>query len=148
MNYVQFGNFDQSKAGHDEYYYHVRYAHLDFRGNLSISPLSYWGFGCSVFTLSHIIANGAYADPVQVKSVKVEDYAWICSQSILYNCSIGHHSIVSVGSVVNNMRVPPYHVAEGNPARLITYWDLEKKRWIRIDKPGEPNEQDFYHEVV
>lgn len=137
MNYTSWGTYDQAKAGHEEWYYQVRHCNMDYRGNMQISPESYWGFGCSVFTLSHIIAEGAYSPPVVQKHVTVEDYAWICSQSILYNCSIGHHAIVSVGSVVRNMRVPPYHVAEGNPARLICYWDLEKKRWIRIDETGE-----------
>lgn len=136
MNYVCWGAFDQSKAGHDEGYYQQRYAHLDFRGNLSISPLSWWGFSVSVFTLSHIVSEGAYSPPVQVKNVTVGDYAWLCSQTILYNCTVEHHAIVSIGSVVRNMRVPPYHVAEGNPARLICYWDLEKKRWIRLDGKG------------
>ncbi len=148
MNYSCWGNFDLSKAGHDEGYYQMRYANLDFRGNLSISPLSWWGFGISVFTLSHIISDGAYSPPVQIKSVKVEDYAWICSLAILYNCSIGHHAIVSIGSVVRNLSVPPYHVAEGNPAKLICYWDLEKKRWIRLDgNKGEDDEQRIHPEI-
>lgn len=145
MNYTIWGNFDESKAGHDEYYYKIRLTNLDFRGHLSISPLSYWGFGASVYTCSHALVNGAYDAAAISKSVKVGDYAWICSQVILYNCVIEHHAIVSIGSVVRNMTVPAYHVAEGNPAKLIARWDLEAKRWIRLN--GELDANSLHIEI-
>lgn len=116
-------------AGHDESYYSIRQTILDFRGNLKISPLSYWGFFNRVITSSHSIDGGEFVGRMIDKTVIVDDYAWITSFAILYNCHIKHHGIVSIGSVVHSMTVEPYTIVEGNPAKVVARWD--GKTWVR-----------------
>lgn len=128
------GKFDKNAAGHDEYYYAERYTTLDFRGVLKISNASYWGFGNVVITASHSVTSGTYSAPMIPKRVIVDDDAWITSCCVLHNCHIKHHAIVSIGTVVNGIVVEPYTVVSGNPARVIAYWDLEKKKWIKLIK--------------
>lgn len=130
--YAALGNYDKSKAGHDEVYYVERHCFIDYRGDLCIHPESYWGFGCKVITQTHSIAGGWFHPIAENRRVQVDDQAWICSFAILYNCHIGHHAIVSIGSVVSGLTVPPYHVAAGNPARLIRFWD--GKNWQKLPK--------------
>ena len=129
MAYTHLGHYDKAKAGHPEPYYVDRHTFIDYRGDLKVSPLSYWGFGNMVMTASHNIMSGGFEGPLIDKRVYVDDYAWITSGCILYNCHIQHHAIVSIGSVVNNMIVEPYHVVSGNPAIVIAFWDGQ--RWRR-----------------
>lgn len=124
--------FDEGKAGHTEHYYTERGCVIDCRGSLKISPLSYWGWFVHVYTTSHDISTGEFNGPAISRPVEVGDYAWICSDVVLYNCKIEHHGIVSVGSVVKGLVVPPYHIAEGNPAILVAKWNGEK--WLKIKK--------------
>lgn len=132
MAYVALGKFDKQKAGHDEYYYSERHCMIDYRGNLKISPLSYFGFGITVITASHsILLTGQYNPLMVMKRVIVGDYAWITSKSILYNCEIEHHGIVAIGAVVSNMIVESYTVVSGNPAVVIARWNGE--RWLKAD---------------
>lgn len=128
MSHVFIGNFDRNRAGHEESYFIQRHTNIDFRGDLDISPLSEWGYFNTVITTSHDIELGSYSPGMITKKVLVDDYAWITSQCILYNCIIGHHAIVSIGSVVANMTVEPYTIVAGNPALPIKKWDGEK--WI------------------
>lgn len=52
-------------------------------------------------------------------TVTVEDGVWIGGNStILPGVTIGHHSVIGAGSVVNK-DIPPYSVAVGNPCRVI-----------------------------
>ena len=59
----------------------------------------------------------------------IEDNVVIGARSIiLYDVTIGHHSIVAAGSVVTK-DVLPYTIVGGNPARVIgNVDDLLKKR--------------------
>jgi len=132
VSYYTLGNYDKAKGGHDESYYCERHCLIDYRGDLRVSPLSYFGFGVRVVTQSHALVDGAFYAPAINKTVIVGDYAWVTSYAILYNCTISHHAIVSIGAVVTNMTVPPYTVVAGNPAKPIVRWDLEEKRWIKL----------------
>lgn len=136
MPYVAVGTYDQNKAGHEEHYYVQRYCFMDYRGLMKISPLSYWGYEVMTMTASHQLLNGQFQATMVLKPVIVEDYAWIASRSTLYNCTIGHHAIVSIGSVVSGMVVEPYTVVEGNPAQIIAKWD--GKRWLTRKMMGLP----------
>ena len=127
MNYTCIGNYEIIKAGHTEHYFMERYSFMDYRGRLRISPKSIWGYGNAVITATHDISSGEWTEPMVLCGVTVEDYAWITSMCVLYNCTIGHHAIVSVGSVVSQMVVEPYTVVSGNPARVVARWDGE--RW-------------------
>jgi len=102
--------------GHPVSYYTDRDIDIDCRGPLNISPLTNWGIGCKVITASH--------DPddfgaIVYRPVTVDDGAWICSYTVLYNCHIGEDAIVALGSVVRSRDVPAGTMVEGNPARII-----------------------------
>lgn len=131
MAYTALGNYSKSKAGHDEPYYVERHAFMDYRGGMEISPLSYWGFGNMVITTSHDISSGEFDGAMIWKYVKVEDYAWITSGCILYNCHIKHHAVVSIGSVVKNTTVDPYTMVSGNPAVVVARF-VPDKGWVDI----------------
>lgn len=132
MAYVALGKYDKQKAGHDEHYYAERHCMIDYRGILQISPLSYFGFGVTVITASHsIFLTGQFNPAIVMKRVIVDEYAWITSKSILYNCHVEHHGVVSIGAVVTNMIVESYTVVAGNPAFVIARWNGE--RWLRTD---------------
>ena len=70
--------------------------------------------------------------PVTTRQIELEDECWIgANVSITAGVSIGKHSVVGAGSVVTKS-VPPYHIAVGNPARLVKKYDFEKKEWVKI----------------
>lgn len=123
MSHVFIGNFDKLKAGHEESYFTQRHCNIDFRGDLEISASAEFGYFVTIITTSHDISQGSYSPGMITKRVMIEDYAWITSNCILYNCVIGHHAIVSTGSVVANMTVNPYCMVAGNPARVIRIWN-------------------------
>ena len=58
-------------------------------------------------------------DPVVFKKVVVGDWVNISPGAFLYNCTIGHHSIVAPGAVVVNGEFPPYSLIAGNPAKVV-----------------------------
>lgn len=72
--------------------------------------------------------NGKYV-PYKKGKIVIEDNVVIGARSIiLYDVTIGHHSIVAAGSVVTK-DVLPYTIVGGNPARVIgNVDDLLKKR--------------------
>jgi acetyltransferase-like isoleucine patch superfamily enzyme len=75
---------------------------------------------------SDTLADGALVD----RPVIVEKDAWICSNSVLYNCRIGEGAIVSVGTVVRSQTVAPYVMVAGNPARVIARFMAGEWRYI------------------
>lgn len=131
------GNFDASKAGHDKYYFDVRECTLDFRGDLRIHPGSHWGWQTMVLTASHNPPVNGLIGPMILKSVVVEEWAWITSRCLLYNCHIGKGAILSVGAVVRSQKIEPFTCVAGNPAMVIARFDLDSKMWIKV-KPEWP----------
>ena len=111
-------------------YFCQRNIFLDCRGTLQIHPTSEWGWNVMVITQSHDISSGQWVVTTCDRPVMVEEYAWICSRALLYNCHIQHHAVVAAGAVVRNMTVEPYTVVEGNPALAVKrYVDGQ---WIPI----------------
>ena len=98
----------------------------------------------NVSFITHDIINGMFASDPTVKSklginktefrfhmgtIKIGEYVMIGSNStILYDITIGSHSIIAAGSVVTK-NVPEGSIVGGNPARIIgSYYELAKKR--------------------
>lgn len=87
------------------------------------------------YSVSHHPAR--YDEGVVLRPVVVDDYAWIGSDAVLYNCHVGEGAVVAVGSVVRSRDVPPWTMVEGNPARIIARYDHERGGWIYLDE-SEP----------
>ena len=130
MSFTVIGNWNDLAAGHPKNYFSERYTFMDFRGDLLISPLSHWGYENMIITLTHDISPGRYTEDLIMKSVRVDDWAWITSRCILYNCHIGHHAILAIGAVVANMDVEPWTIVAGNPAKVVARWSDSK--WTRV----------------
>lgn len=130
MVYTPLGNYDFKKAGHPESYYSERHCMIDYRGDLRVSPLSYFGFGVTIITQTHVIDKGEFTPYTKNKTVIIDDYAWITSKSILYDCHVMHHGIVSLGAVVDGITVEPFTIVAGNPARPVARWNGTK--WERL----------------
>ena len=116
MKHHVYGAYDEEAAGQPQEFYRVREVTLDFRGTLRIDPTSDWGSQILVTTLSHDPADW---DKTVDRPVIVEAGAKIMSRAILYNCRIGRMAMVSIGSVVRSVDVPPFAVVSGNPAQII-----------------------------
>lgn len=127
--YTPLGIYNQAKAGHPEGYFIERHSNIDYRGLLKISNLSWWGFFNTVITASHDISSGQFTGPMILVRVEVDEYAWITSKCILFDCHIMHHAIVAIGAVVNGIEVQPYTIVAGNPATVVSEWDGTK--WQR-----------------
>ena len=50
---------------------------------------------------------------------------------IMPGVSIGDHCVIGAGCVVTR-DVPSYHIAAGNPARLIKKFDTTQQKWISL----------------
>ena len=114
-------------------YFMERGTFIDCRGPVSIHKDSSWGFFCSVFTTSHEIKDGVWG-PVIPRPVTVDEGAWIGSGAMLYNCHIGHHAIVAVGTVVRSQEVASWTMVAGNPAQVIArfvgdVWSYVEKKY-------------------
>jgi len=116
-------------VGKDEAYFRMRHCFIDTRGELTVAASSTWGFNIRVYTATHDISKGALGTMIYRK-VEVKDNAWICSDVVLFDCTIGEHAIVSIGSVVSGLDVEPYTMVAGNPAVAVAR--LVDNKWIRL----------------
>jgi len=70
--------------------------------------------------------------PVNTRPIFLEDECWIGANSvILSGTTIGKHSIVGAGSVVNRS-VPPYTIVAGNPAVPKKQYDFTTNQWVNM----------------
>jgi len=126
------GSWTPEKIGKPLEYFALRETFLDCRGELKIAPTSEWGWYVAVITASHDISSGQYTDGAVNRSVIVDEYAWIGSFALLYNCHIQHHAIVACGAVVRNMTVEPWTIVEGNPA--VPTRRFVDGQWVKIER--------------
>ncbi len=69
---------------------------------------------------------------VSTQQIIIEDNVWIgANATILAGVTIGEHSVVAAGSVVNRS-IPPYSVCVGIPARVVKQYDFDKKEWVSV----------------
>lgn len=109
-------------------------------GNTIIGPVT---IGNHVNLAQNITVSGLnhnYQDPdktiisqgVTTSLITIEDDVWIGANSvILAGTTIGKHSVIAAGSIVNH-DIPPYTVAVGTPAKIIKQYNHEKKEWESI----------------
>lgn len=106
-------------------------------GNTIIGPVT---IGNDVNLAQNITVSGLnhnYKDPnttiisqgVSTSKITIESDVWIGANAvILAGTTIGKHSIISAGCMVNR-DIPPFSVAVGNPVRIIKQYDFQKKEW-------------------
>lgn len=71
---------------------------------------------------------------VRTAPIVIEDDVWIgASAVVLAGVTIGVHSVVAAGSVVNQS-IPPYSVCAGVPARVVKQYDFENREWRKTTK--------------
>ncbi|OHX64242.1 acyltransferase [Flammeovirga pacifica] len=74
-----------------------------------------------------IVDQGVSVAPILIKS-----NSWIGANStIVAGVTIGKHCIIGGGSVVTKS-IPDYHIAIGNPARLVKKYNFETQQWEKI----------------
>lgn len=98
---------------------------LDGRKGLTIGKNVTIAYEAIVWTLNHDYNDIHFCG--KGAPVVINDYAWICSRSIILpGITIGEGAVVASGAVVTK-DVPPYAVVAGVPARIIG--QREKKDW-------------------
>ena len=92
-------------------------------GKIIIRDYVFFGHNVCVLTGTHDYSRFGYerqtAIPKSGRDIIVNEGVWVASNAtILGPCVIGEHSVVAVGSVVNE-DVPAYSVVAGIPAKVI-----------------------------
>ena len=105
---------------------------LDMRGDLRIANGTNLVIGrhVRIITASHEFVGAEVSGALLPKKCWIDEHVFVGSYSLLYNCHLGHHALVSVGSVVTSMVVPPYCMVEGNPAVIVR--EYIRGRWRRV----------------
>ncbi|KXX70522.1 DapH/DapD/GlmU-related protein [Flammeovirga sp. SJP92] len=111
-------------------------------GNTIIGPVE---IKDNVLFAQNIVAsalNHVFEDPdvpivdqgVNTKKITIDENSWIgANVTITQGVHIGKHCVIGAGSVVNK-DIPDYHVAIGNPIRLVKRYNFETKNWEKIPK--------------
>ena len=90
---------------------------LDGRRGLTIGKSVTLGYECIIWTLNHDYNDIHFCG--KGAPVIIEDYAWICSRSIILpGVKIGKGAVVGSGAIVTK-EVPPYCIVAGIPAKII-----------------------------
>lgn len=106
---------------------------LDGRMGLEIGNSAVIAYDAIIWTLNHDY-NDLYFKG-KGAPVKIGDYAWICSRSvILPGINVGEGAVVATGAVVTK-DVPPYAIVGGVPAKIIGY--REKKEYKYGYRPAQ-----------
>jgi hypothetical protein len=133
-NRMLLGEFDQEKVSGlpPQWFWDRQVKVVDFRGDFQMRSAESitFGFDVSVYTASHTFWEGGVNPALEKKRVWIDEAVFVGSGSILYNCHLMHHALVSIGSVVRSMVVPPYCMVEGNPAVIVR--EYIRGRWRRV----------------
>ena len=109
-------------------------------GSVLMGPIS---IGKNTILGQHVLVTGLdhnYTDPLipiknqgvsKAQTILGEDSFIGANACILPGVQIGKHCVIAAGAVVTKS-VPDFHIAAGNPARLIKKFDFNSQEWIRI----------------
>ncbi|NLR94589.1 acyltransferase [Flammeovirga agarivorans] len=109
-------------------------------GNTIIGPVE---IGNDVILAQNIVIsalNHNYENPeqpivdqgVNTKKIQIKSEAWIGANVVIVpGVTIGKHSVIGAGSVVTKS-VPDYHIAVGNPAKLVKRFNFGTQKWEKI----------------
>lgn len=111
-------------------------------GNTIIGPVEIHD---NVLFAQNIVAsalNHVYEDPtkpivdqgVNTKKITIKENSWIgANVTITQGVTVGKHCVIGAGSVVNK-DIPDYHIAIGNPIRLVKKYNFDTNNWEKITK--------------
>lgn len=83
--------------------------------------------GCTFITGNHRPKPGELLkergnDNLEGKDIIIGEEVWVGAKSVvLAGTKIGRGAIVSAGSVVRGIKIPPYAIVAGNPAKIVGY---------------------------
>lgn len=92
---------------------------------------------CGIFDIIHpyedIEVNPGLA-PIKSMPIKIGQMCLIGMNSVIMPGSeLGNHCIVGANSTVKGV-YPDYCVIAGSPAKIIKRYDLEKKKWVKVNE--------------
>jgi|GEM_PF-280849 len=110
---------------------------LDGRKGLTIGKSVVFGYECIVWTLNHDYNDIHFCTKGAL--VVIDDYAWICSRSIILpGIHIGKGAVVASGAIVTK-DVPPYTIVAGIPAKIVG------KREEKDYQYGYKTTEEYFH---
>lgn len=114
-------------------YFEQRDCFLDCRepDMLHISPEVNIGYENHLITQTHDVTPGKFG-ALSGRPIFIHDWAFITSFCTLYNCEIGEGAVVAVGSVVRSMKVAPWTMVAGNPAKVIKVYNHATSKWEKV----------------
>jgi len=77
--------------------------------------------------------------PIKQQGVRQEppciigEGTWIGENAVIIACSIGKNCVVGANTVLIKKQVPDYSIVVGNPARIVKRYDIEYKKWFKVD---------------
>lgn len=83
--------------------------------------------GCTFITGNHRMLPGEGLKErgnanLEGKDIIIEEEVWVGAKSIiLAGTHIGRGAIISAGSVVRGVKIPPYAIVAGNPCKIVGY---------------------------
>lgn len=96
----------------------LHYAHPNRLNSLILGDRVAVGPGVKLFTHDTVyihISRGKL--PIRFGHTKIGSDTWIGANSVIANCTIGHHCVITPNSVVTN-DVPDYSLVRGNPGEI------------------------------
>lgn len=124
-------------------------------GNITIGNSNYFGDRCQIMGLGNVeikdhcmiaanvfisSSNHDYSNPHSDdyllkeigRKTTIGNHVWIgANSSILAGVTIGNYCIIGAGSVVTK-NIPDYHIAVGNPCKLLKKYDKKEKKWDKL----------------
>lgn len=109
--------------------------------------------GLTVVTGNHIKEPGVQYERASNSNLKgadiiVEDRVWLAANvTLLSGAHIGRGAIIGAGSVVRNVKIPPYAIVIGNPAKVVGF-KYTPEQILLHEKVFYPEDQRLSLEVL